>query len=294
MKAALFLALTILSSVAQAAKFEVQLNESQHAWSSSELLNHPQAREIEIVNDVSYKRSMHYRAVPMSALLEGAAPGDHLQAVALDGFAAELPAAILLAKEGAKAWLAIEDPQRPWPPLAKGKPSAGPFYVVWTDPAASQVGPEQWPFQVAMIRQLEPVEHRFPNLLPAPNAGADVQAGFAAYQKNCMACHRLNGAGDSEFGPDLNIPHSPTEYFGGDFLQRYIRDPQSLRRWPQGRMPGFSEQVLPPDELQQLIAYLQHMALRKNALQPEHSGGVRHAHQRREGMPAVSEAHPAS
>lgn len=265
MRAALLLTLIILSCAAQAAEFEVQLNDGRHAWSSSELLEHPQARDIEIIDDVSYKRTMHYRAVPISALLEGVAPGDHLQAVALDGFAAELPAAILLAKEGAKAWLAIEDPQHPWPPLAQGKPSAGPFYLVWTDPAASQVGPEQWPFQVARIRQLAPVEQRFPALLPATDADSEIQAGFAAYQKNCMACHRLNGAGDSEFGPDLNIPHNPTEYFSGDFLQRYIRDPQSLRRWPQGRMPGFSEQVLPPAELERLIAYMGHMAQRKSA-----------------------------
>jgi len=264
MKALLF-ALITLSGAAQAAEFEVQLDDTRHTWSSEELLNHPQARDIEVSDDVSYKRSMQYRAVPISALLDGVTPGDHLQAVALDGFAAELPAAILLASEGAKAWLAIEDPQHPWPPLAPGKPGAGPFYLVWLDPAASQIGPEQWPFQVARIRQLAPVEQRFPALLPANDAGAEVQAGFALFQKNCMACHRLNGAGDAEFGPDLNIPHNPTEYFSGDFLRQYIRDPQSLRRWPQGRMPGFSEQVLPSAELERLLAYLRHMAQRKGS-----------------------------
>jgi hypothetical protein len=31
-------------------------------------------------------------------------------------------------------------------------------------------------------------------------------------------------------------------------------------------MPAFNEQVLPPAELEQLIAYLRHMAQRKNAL----------------------------
>jgi mono/diheme cytochrome c family protein len=260
---ALLLALLVLSGTAQAAQLEIHLNGGQRNWSSGELLNHPQARDIEIDEDVSYRRPMHYRAVPISVLLDGVSAGDHLQAVALDGFAAELPAATLLAREGAKAWLAIEDPQTPWPPLAKGKPSAGPFYLVWTDPAASQIGPEQWPFQVARIRQLAAVERRFPALLPAADASAEVQAGFAAYQKNCMACHRLNGAGDAEFGPDLNIPHNPTEYFTGDFLRQYIRDPQSLRRWPQGRMPGFSEQTLNATELEQLIGYLQHMAQRK-------------------------------
>ena len=260
---ALFLAVLVMSGTAQAAQLEMQLNGGQRSWSSHELLSHPLARDIEIDEDVSYKRPMRYRAVPMSALLDGVSAGDHLQAVALDGFAAELPAATLLAREGAKAWLAVEDPQHPWPPLAQGKPSAGPFYLVWTDPAASQIGPEQWPFQVARIRQLATVEQRFPALLPAVDASAEIRAGFAAYQKNCMACHRLNGAGDAEFGPDLNIPYNPTEYFTGDFLRQYIRNPQSLRRWPQGRMPGFSEQALNAMELEHLIGYLQHMAQRK-------------------------------
>lgn len=259
----LLASLLLLTASAHSAELQVIQGDDSHIWSSAELLSHPQARDIEIPADVAYKRTMHYRAVPIAVLLDRIAPGDHLQAVALDGFAAELPAATLLATQGARAWLAVEDTKNPWPPLAKGKPSAGPFYLVWTNPQASQIGPEQWPFQVATIRQLAPVAQRFPALLPAADASAEVQAGFAAYQKNCMACHRLNGAGDAEFGPDLNLPHNPTEYFTGDFLRQYIRDPQSLRRWPQGRMPGFSEQVLPTTDLERLIAYLQHMATRK-------------------------------
>ena len=116
---------------------------------------------------------------------------------------------------------------------------------------------------MAAIRKLAPVAQRFPQLLPAADASPAVQAGFAQYQKNCMACHRLNGAGDSQFGPDLNIPHNPTEYFSGDFLTRYIRDPQSLRRWPQGKMPGFAVEVLSDKALGELVEYLGHMVGRK-------------------------------
>lgn len=252
-----------LSATAQAAELELDIGPASRSWQSAELLAHPQARQIEIAEDVSYKRAMRYRAVPLAVLLSGVQPGDHLQAVALDGFAAELPAALLLAQSGAQAWLAIEDPAQPWPALAAGKPSAGPFYLVWQNPEASQVGPEQWPYQVAAIRKLAPVAERFPALLPAADADASTQAGFALYQKHCMACHRLNAAGDSAFGPDLNIPHNPTEYFAEGFLAAYIRDPQSLRRWPQGKMPGFSEAVLNEAELQQLLGYLRHMATRK-------------------------------
>jgi mono/diheme cytochrome c family protein len=247
-----------------AAELHLKLPGGDRAWSSAELLAHPAAQEVQIEADVAYQRPMRYRAVPMAALLEGVTAGDHLQAVALDGFAAELPAAPLLADSGARAWLAVEDPAQPWPPLGKDKPSAGPFYLVWSDPQAGGIGPEQWPFQVVRISHLAPLAQRFPALLPATDAASAVQAGFAQFQKHCLACHRLNRQGDAQFGPDLNVPYNPTEYFREDFLARYIRDPQAMRHWPQGRMPGFSEAVLSDAELTQLLAYLRHMAGRKH------------------------------
>ncbi len=258
----LLLALFISLS-ANAAELRIESDRGIQDWSTDQLLAHPDARDIAIPRDVSYKRAMRYRAVPLAALLPGLKPDQQLQAVARDGFAAELPAAPLLQAQGAQAWLAIEEPARPWPALAKDKPSAGPFYLVWTDPAASGIGPEQWPFQVVKLRYLAPLAQRFPALLPAPEADATVQAGFAVFQKNCLACHRLNGAGDAAFGPDLNLPYNPTEYFAGDFLGRYIRDPQSLRRWPRASMPAFDRDVLSDEALRQLIAYLRHMAKRK-------------------------------
>lgn len=255
----------LLSMPLSAAQLMLELGENSRTWQTEELLKHPQAQTLTINNDVSYKKDMTYRAVPVAALLTGIKPTDHLQAVALDGFAAELNAAPLLNTKGAQAWLAIEDPAQPWPPLSEGKHSAGPFYLVWTDPQAGNISPEQWPFQVASIKRMAPVAERFPVLLPDPKLKTDdpVNQGFALFQKNCLACHRLNGAGDAQFGPDLNIPYNPTEYFGADFLKRYIRDPQSLRQWPQAKMPGFSADVLPEGDLQLLIGYLQHMAGRK-------------------------------
>lgn len=265
MKVFLLGAALLLSSPLHAAQLLIDLGSASHTWQTEELLRHPQAQTITIKDDVSYKRDMQYRAVPMATLLKGLKAEDHLQAVALDGFAAELSAAPLLERQGAQAWLAVEDPSRPWPALAADKPSAGPFYLVWTDPAAGHISPEQWPFQVARIQRLEPVAQRFPTLLPDPQLAATdpINQGFALFQKNCLACHRLNGAGDSQFGPDLNIPFSPTEYFSGDFLKRYIRDPQSMRRWPQAKMPGFNNNVLPDQELDLLLGYLRHMAGRK-------------------------------
>ena len=265
LKSILALFALLLSLPAAAAQLTIELDHASKTWQTADLLKHPQAQTVQIVDDGSYKRSMTYRAVPLAALLPGLQPANHLQAVALDGFAAELTAAPLLAKTGARAWLAVEDPAHPWPALAQGKPSAGPFYLVWTHPQAGHISPEQWPFQVSRIKQLQTVAERFPALLPDPKLAADdpVNLGFALFQKNCLACHRLNGAGDAQMGPDLNIPYNPTEYFGGDFLKRYIRDPQSLRHWPQAKMPAFAASVLPDNELDLLLGYLQHMAGRK-------------------------------
>ncbi|QSL90375.1 c-type cytochrome [Pseudomonas atacamensis] len=265
LKTLIALGALLLSLPLSAAQLDLQLGANSRTWQTQELLEHPQVQTLTINNDVSYKKDMTYQAVPLAALLTGVKLEDHLQAVALDGFAAELAAAPLLNKDGARAWLAIEDPARPWPALSAGKHSAGPFYLVWTDPQAGNISPEQWPFEVASIKLMAPVAQRFPALLPDPALKADdpVNKGFALFQKNCLACHRLNGAGDAQFGPDLNIPYSPTEYFGADFLKRYIRDPQSLRQWPQAKMPGFSAQVLPDGDLEMLVGYLKHMAGRK-------------------------------
>lgn len=265
LKTLIALGALLLSLPLSAAQLDLQLGANSRTWQTEELLKRPQLQTLTINNDVSYKKDMTYQAVPLAALLKGVKPEDHLQAVALDGFAAELAAAPLLNKDGARAWLAIEDPAQPWPPLSAGKHSAGPFYLVWTDPQAGNISPEQWPFEVASIKLMAPVAQRFPALLPDPALKADdpVNKGFALFQKNCLACHRLNGAGDAQFGPDLNIPYSPTEYFAADFLKRYIRDPQSLRQWPQAKMPGFSEEVLPDGDLEMLVGYLKHMAGRK-------------------------------
>ena len=83
------------------------------------------------------------------------------------------------------------------------------------------------------------------------------------FQRTCLACHTLNGAGASQLGPDLNIPYGPTEYLRADLLRAYLRDPQSLRRWPQAKMPGFTRQALPDADLDAVLAYLRHMAGRK-------------------------------
>nr|WP_246475144.1 cytochrome c [Pseudomonas folii] len=251
----------------QAAELKIELPDEVKIWETRQLLAHPLIQTIKIGEDVAYKRPMSYQAIPLAALLEGVTAQDHLQAVATDGFAAEISAAPVIQPKGAKAWLAIEDPSHPWPAINNGTHSAGPFYLVWTDPSADNIGREEWPYAMSTLKVLASVSERFPALLPDRKLAAEdpINKGFALFQKNCLACHRLNAAGDSQLGPDLNQPYSPTEYFSAGYLSQYIRNPQSLREWPQGKMPSIPKEVLSDTELDQVIAYLEHMAARRKA-----------------------------
>nr|WP_240147884.1 c-type cytochrome [Luteibacter yeojuensis] len=256
--------------MASAATLTLDTGTGARKLTTEQLLARPDARDIVVPADVSYHRERRYRAVPLKALLGGVSTDAHLQFEALDGFAAEVPASLVLDGHGAEAWLAIEPPDAAWPPLGKDKPGAGPFYLVWLHPEAGPVGPEQWPYQVAAIRVLGSPADRFPAMKPAASLPADAPArrGFAVFQRNCLSCHTLNGQGDAKLGPDLNMPHSPTEYLRPDLFRTLVRNPQDLRHWPQSKMPGFDRKVLSDTDLDDLTAYLKHMAGRRPKVSP--------------------------
>ena len=73
----------------------------------------------------------------------------------------------------------------------------------------------------------------------------------------------MNQAGPASAGPDLNLPMNPSEYFTDSGLRALIRDPRSVRVWPEQRMPSFSKEDLSDEELGLILAYLKHMAHRK-------------------------------
>ena len=248
---------------AMAATLTIRKDGRVDSLTTAQLLARPDVRTIDVAGDVSYHATRAYRAVPLRALLSGLDPAAHLQFVALDGFAAELPASLLTG--GSEAWIAVEPPGAPWPALSPGKPGAGPFYLVWLHPEASHIGPEQWPYQIATIRVLADPGVRFPAMRPTAGLAANdpVLKGYAVFQRNCLSCHTLNGQGDAKLGPDLNVPHSPTEYLRDDMFRTLVRNPQALRHWPEAKMPGFSRDVLSDADLDALVAYLKHMAGRK-------------------------------
>ncbi|GAB3793039.1 cytochrome c [Dyella agri] len=255
-----------LPLLAHAAELRIDLGHGARIWTTAQLLARPDAAAVTIPDDVAFRHSMTYRAVPLRALLPGLGPDQHLQFVAADGFAAEIPAETILNRQGAQAWLAVEDPTHPWPALSGSGKAAGPFYLVWTAPQAARIGPEQWPYQLASIRALPDVAARFPAVVPQADASAEVRQGFAAFKRSCFACHTMNGEGDAQLGPDLNLPYNPTEYLRADLLRGFIRNPQSLRRWPEAKMQGFpTRQALSDADLDAVLAYLRYMAKHKAA-----------------------------
>lgn len=264
--AALLITLFLASPALAEDALTITIGAQKQRMTAAELLKNPQARDLTIPNDPSYKKNMTYRAIPLAALLAGMKlpPDAVIEAVATDGFVAQLPLDLLLhtAAGASEAFVAIEPPDAKWPNLAGKKASAGPFYIVWLNPAASGIRSEQWPYMVAQLRAADSPAKRWKELAVDKELPADspIRAGQALTVTQCMACHKLNGAGSSDVGPDLNRPMSPTAYFTPDALKKYIRDPASLRKWDAMQMPAFSKDALSDREIDLIIAYLQHKA----------------------------------
>jgi mono/diheme cytochrome c family protein len=211
-----------------------------------------------------------YRAVRVASLLAGMTlpPDSVIEAVALDGFIAQLPPDLVLSADdsNAVAWLAIEPADHPWPPIPGKGTSAGPFYIVWTGAEVGSIRSEQWPYHVAKLVSQSSPASRWPALavnsaLPSTDPA---RAGEVLFVVQCLPCHKLNGAGASDVGPDLNLPQNPTEYLTPQGLHDVIRDPRTVRAWPAMAMPAFPPDHLSDREIGLVIAYLKHMAGRKH------------------------------
>ena len=209
---------------------------------------------------------MKYRAVPLLPLVSVGSAFDTIEARAEDGFVSQIPLALVEkgAKGGAKAWIAIEDAAAPWPLLPGKKASAGPFYLVWENPERSAIGSEQWPYQLASLTEVESPAHRWPQIVVDASLAVDAseRRGQAVFTTQCMPCHRMKGAGVADVGPDLGQPMNPTQYLTPKGLRSLIRNPKTVRTWPQQQMPGFDETMLREADLDALIAYLAYMARR--------------------------------
>ena len=250
---------------ADTTRLSLSFGDGTKTFTAAELLARSDTATIEIPDDVSYGRAMTYRAVPLLALLGNVdADVDTIEAAATDGFVSQIPMALVRkgVDGGAVAWVAVEDAEAPWPPLPGKDVSAGPFYLVWEHPEFSGVGREQWPYQLASLKGVESPAHRWPQIAVDASLPDDAPArrGQAVFVKECLPCHRMKGGGAADVGPDLGQPMGPTQYMTPVGLRRLIRDPASVRTWPQQQMQGFDDKALPDEDLDALIAYLAYMA----------------------------------
>jgi mono/diheme cytochrome c family protein len=249
----------------------ITAGEKSREYTAAALLSRKDTVSLTVPDDVSYRRPMTYRVVPLLALLGGVQDDrfDTLEARATDGFVGQIPLALIAhgADGGAVAWLAVEDPAHPWPPLPNHTTSAGPFYLVWEHSQRSDVRSEQWPYALASISLSESPVRRWPQLALPANRSTDTAArsGQKVFFTMCLPCHQLNGGGGGKVGPDLGQPMSATQYLTEAGLRAIIRDPRAVRTWPDQHMAGFDRKTLPEPDLDALLAYLRAMADKSGA-----------------------------
>ena len=238
---------------------QIQIGADRRQFSIAELLASPAMRSLAIDRDASYSRPMRYHAVPLLDLLRGLPTTEinTLEARAKDGFVSQLPWSLIArgGKGHSVAWIAIEDPLHPWPHL-EGKPySAGPFYLVWQNPELSGVTSEQWPYALMSLTSVDDPLRRWPQLAIGAGVPKDHPAwrGQAVYVVQCLPCHRLRGAGEGTLGPDLGQPMPAVSYLTDAGLKKLIRNPASVRTWPQQQMPPTA---LADTDIDAVIAYL--------------------------------------
>ncbi|CAB3749191.1 c-type cytochrome [Paraburkholderia humisilvae] len=268
------------SAYAEVSALLVRNGDGEHSFTAADLLARADNRSVTltgtVIGDV-YHHHVEYRAVPLLALLGNRpdAQFDTVELQASDGFVSEIPLALVErgAKNGAVAWLAVEDPAHPWPALPKETASAGPFYLIWQFPERSGVSREQWPYKVTRISLVESPDHRWPQLaVPAKFVGdAGVKRGHDVFVVQCIACHKMNGGGAGNVGPDLGQPMNVTQYFKDAGLRALIRDPHKVRTWPEQRMVGFQPSVISDADVDALLKYLHAMASAGAAKQPSSS-----------------------
>lgn len=259
--------LVALSAAAQSPTLTVGGRESSRTFTQKALLAHPSVRSVTVADPV-YRRTMTYRAIPLTALLKGTpiAADDYVQARAIDNFSVSIPGRLAASADIAQveAFVAIDDPSAPWPaiPGKQDKESAGPFYIIWQRAPSVTVSTEYWAYRLATLAVTDSPLKRWPGLAVGPDvpAGDRIRAGLEGFVAVCMACHRFNGEGEGDQGPDLGRPMNVTEYFQIPALKKLIRNPQSVRQWPDQKMPPIDHSALSDSDLDAIVDWLAYKA----------------------------------
>lgn len=242
----------------------LEVGHLKRSYTQDDLLHHPQLILLKNIVLPAYpNKTFHVKAIRICDLLENDKSFKRktlLKVEAFDRYIAyiDLPRIYPCGlKHKSTAYLAIEEPDKPWPIINKLQHSAGPFYLIWQGKKVAQT---DWVFGVKSIKT-ESV-NPFNQLLPPKSTALQAQ-GLKVFSTYCGVCHSINLIGNLNIGPDLNFPQNPTEYFRERSLRQFIRDPQSVRYMKNDKMPAFTEEILSKQELDSLIAFLKLMSQHK-------------------------------
>ena len=256
-------------STAAGPTLDISANGVARTFDRDALLARPDVLEITTTRDVAYGAHRSYQAVPLANLMKGIdiPPDAVVEAMAKDGYTSQLSRTLVEGSDPeAVGYVAIEPAGAPWPAMPGKDASAGPFYVVWIGARAATLPAGNWPYHVVTLSVQEAPTKRWPALVVDQTLPAldPARRGQALFVSKCLNCHTLNRAGLATMGPDLNVPMNPTEYLTDAGLRALIRDPQSVRAWPELAMPSFSRDELSDEDIALIVAYLRHMAGRKS------------------------------
>ncbi|KTD20556.1 putative signal peptide protein [Legionella lansingensis] len=265
----LILLIMLCSNLYAGSSLTINTPKKQIIYTRENLLNHPKVVTLKSIHLPSYPdKIFDLKAIKLCELLVADdSTGTTLKVRAFDNYISyfnlqkihpcETPRASI-------AYLAIEEPNEPWPIIPQLKRSAGSFYLIWI---GQKVPQSNWIFGVESIQVT--ASNPFSKLLPQHST--DVQAkGLEIFADQCGGCHSINLVGNLEIGPDLNFPKNPTEYFSEKHLRQFIRNPQSIRYMKNDKMFPFTKQNLSDEELDALIEFLKLMREHKIKEVPAH------------------------
>ena len=258
-----FLLVWLIAATAAAQSLRIADRQTEKSVSAAALLADPATRTVTI-DDPVYRRSMTYRAIPVSELLTGlaVAADDYVQLIATDQFSIGVPARLALRPQ---ALVAIEDPVHPWPAMpGKNSGTAGPFFVIWRDAKRDEISSEYWAYKLGALQVTDSPYKRWPVLAITDDVPATDPArrGLDRYVALCIACHRFKGAGEGEQGPELGRPMNPVDYLQPAALRQLLRDPSRVRDRPNRKMPAFGRDTLSDQDLDAIVAWLAYKARR--------------------------------
>ena len=244
----------------------VQDGEAQRQYTVQELINAVGLTELRVAKDPHFGPDRVFAGFALQPLLKHIGLGDaaELLLVCADGYRIPFDAT-RLQQRPLRGLLALRDTAVPasggahWEGYLHGAGTVNfdPFYLVWAG-AYERMAPETealpWPFQLTEIQRFDRETYYAPARPPAVDDGT-LQKGFAIYTAHCGKCHRMRGVG-GDVGPVLDRESSLSALLSTAQLRDYVRHDESS--YPQSKMPPFSK-LLRPDEIDQVVAYLQVM-----------------------------------